>query len=107
MIMNFTIKRRLRAEGVLDNGKRVRRDGQTGGRRIGPVSVNSLLFLGQRGANISDKAWMGSSAKLVVLAGFAQAQLAVYGGPDLRSVVGILAVVLPPANRAKFHGVRH
>ena len=68
--------------------------------------ATEFTFLGQGWANVADEAWMGSSTKMVVLARFAQAQFTVYGGPDLRSVVGILAVVFPPANRAKFHGIR-
>ena len=44
---------------------------------------------------------MGRAAMRVVLAGFIQAEVAVHGQANLGGVVVLLAIVLPPANRAQ------
>jgi len=46
---------------------------------------------------------MGGAELFVVQPRFVQAELSVYRGPDVESIVGILAVVFPPADRAKLH----
>ncbi len=48
---------------------------------------------------------MGGTAQVIILAGLAQAQVAIYGGVNGGGVVGILAIILPPADWAQFHGV--
>jgi hypothetical protein len=49
---------------------------------------------------------MGCAALGIVGAGFLKAELAVDGEADLRGVAVLLAIVFPPADRAKFKSCR-
>jgi len=49
---------------------------------------------------------MGGSAKLVVMSGLGQAEFAIHGGSHFGGVIRVLAVVLPPANRAELERIR-
>ena len=65
----------------------------------------TLLFGGLGLTNVRQEAGMGCAALGVVGAGLIEAQLAVDGEAHFRGIVVFLAVVLPPANRAKLQGV--
>jgi hypothetical protein len=77
--------------------------GQTSGRgvRAGKIAKDTLLF-GRLGfANIGQKTRMGSAALGVVDSCLFEAELAVDGEANFRGVIVFLAVILPPADRAK------
>ena len=65
------------------------------------VRVWRLDFRRFRFAHVRKKPGMGSAASCVVGAGLVQAEGAVHRQPDIRGVLVLLAVVLPPANRAQ------
>ena len=46
---------------------------------------------------------MRGAELLVVEARFVQAEFSVYRGTDVEGIVAVLAVVFPPADRAKLH----
>jgi hypothetical protein len=68
-------------------------------------TAGRLLLLGKSLANIADKPGMSRSAELEIPSGLAQAQFAVDCGSYFGRVLRVLAVIFPPANRTKFHGV--
>jgi hypothetical protein len=77
--------------------------GQTSGRvvRAGRIAKDTLLF-GRLGlANIGQKPGMRSAAMGVVDSRFFEAELAVDGEANFRGVIVFLAVIFPPADRAK------
>jgi hypothetical protein len=49
---------------------------------------------------------MSRSAELKIPPGLAQAEFAIHSGSHFIGVLRVLAVIFPPANRTKFHGVR-
>lgn len=63
------------------------------------------MFGGLRLANVGQKTGMGSAAPGIVGAGFFQTQLTVDGEANVCGVIIFLAVVFPPADRAKLQGV--
>jgi hypothetical protein len=69
--------------------------------QAGRIAKDTLLFGRLRLANIGQKARMGSAALSVVGARLFEAELAVDGEANFRGVIVFLAVVLPPADRAK------
>jgi hypothetical protein len=82
--------------------------GQTGGRAVrqGRTAEDTLLFDRLGLANIRQKVGMGSPEMGVVGSRLFQAELAVDGEANLRAVVVFLAVVFPPADRAKHERFR-
>lgn len=88
---------------VSSHGKRVCRQGQTGGLRSGTErTAKGTLLLSDLGlTNVRKEAGMGRAAMSVVLAGLIQAEGAVDGQADFGCVVVLLSVVLPPADRAQ------
>lgn len=68
------------------------------------LKIWSFFFRG-RPPDVADEAGMGGAAQFIILTGLTQAQVAIHGGVDRGGVVGILAVILPPADWAEFHGV--
>jgi hypothetical protein len=82
--------------------------GQTSRRAVqaGRIAKDTLLF-GRLGlANIGQKAGMRSAAMGVVGSRFFEAELAVDGEANFRGVIVFLAVVFPPADRAKLERFR-
>jgi hypothetical protein len=69
-------------------------------------AISGLLLLGKRFANIAHKPRMSRSAELKIPPGLAQAEFAIHSGSHFIGVLRVLAVIFPPANRTKFHGVR-
>ncbi len=71
----------------------------------GPESVGTpvakLLLSKLWFTHVGKKAGMGRAASGVVGAGLVQAEGSVHRQPDIRGVLVLLAVVLPPANRAQ------
>ena len=69
---------------------------------VGKRTVIGTLLFGVLGlAHVAEKAGMGRAALGVVVAGLFEAELAIYGEADFGGVVVFLAVVFPPADRAK------
>jgi hypothetical protein len=61
----------------------------------------NLLFRTPRLPHIRQKPGMRRAELGIIRAGLAQAQLPIHRQPDIASVVVLLPVILPPANRAK------
>ena len=72
--------------------------------RKAPHCSARLLFCSLWFTNIRQEAGVGSAALRVVLAGFAEAELTVHSEVDFGCVIVLLAIVLPPADRAQRHG---
>ena len=85
------------------HGKRVCPHGQTGKRLCGALRIaeGTLLFSDLGLTNVREEAGMGRAALSVVLAGFIQAEAAVHSQADFAGGVVLLAIVLPPADRAQ------
>ena len=65
-------------------------------------TLKGTLLLGDLGlTNVRQEAGMGRATLRVVLAGFVQAQGAVHGQAHFAGVSVLLAIVLPPADRAQ------
>jgi len=82
--------------------------GQTGGRAVGQgrIAEDTLLF-GRLGlANVRQKAGIRSAEMGVVGSRLFQAELAVDGEANFGGVVVFLAVIFPPADRAKHERFR-
>src|SRR5580692_11133055 len=75
-------------------------------RPSGPGFYPALLLFRQRRPHVAHKSGMRRSAKLKILPRLAQAQLAIHRDANFSGVVGILAVIFPPADRAKLHRIR-
>jgi hypothetical protein len=68
---------------------------------IGDTYADSALSLARFGLpNVPNKPWMRRAAFLVISPRIDKAQLAIHRGPYFSGIVPILAVVLPPADRA-------
>ena len=85
------------AEGV----KRWKVPGATKG-----IAKGTLPFRGFRLTNVRQKTGVRGAELGIVDAGLKQAQLPVHGQTNLGGVVVLLAVVLPPADRAQLKGSR-
>ena len=68
------------------------------------MTSESLEFRLDRLANEGQEARMGRSAMGVVIAGLVEAELAVYRHTHFGGVIVLLAIVLPPADRAQRQG---
>ena len=68
------------------------------------TAKGTLLVGDVRRTDVRKKPRMGRSASGIVLTGLAQAELSVHRQADVASVLVLLSVVFPPANRAKRHG---
>ena len=87
-------------------GKWVWEQGQTRGEveKRARIAKGTLLFARFGLTNVRQKSGMRSPALFEMLAGFGEAQLAVHGKADVRGILVFLAVVFPPADRAKHQG---
>jgi len=83
--------------------------GQTGGGLDAGkrTAKGTLLFVQQGLTNVRKETGVSRSAPRKVRASLVQAQLPVHSQADLGGIAVLLAVVFPPANRAKPHGVRN
>ena len=92
----------MRPGNTSSHGKRVCWQGQTGRLRSGAKrTAKGTLLLGDlRLTNVREEAGMSRATLSVVLTGFIQAEGAVDGQADFGCVVILLAIVLPPADRA-------
>ncbi len=63
--------------------------------------IGTLLFGVLGLAYVAEETGVGCAAFGVVFAGLSEAELAVYRKADIGGVIVLLAVVFPPANRAK------
>lgn len=61
------------------------------------------MFFGGGGAHVAHKSGVGGAKLPVVEPGFMKAELAIDSAADFESVIGILAVVFPPAHGAELH----
>jgi len=77
------------------------RENEEAGREC--VRQAGLAFGGEGLANVGQEAGVGGADLGIVVPSLVQAQLAVDGEADLGGVAILLAVVFPPANRAKLH----
>jgi hypothetical protein len=70
------------------------------------TAKGTLPFSHLRLSDVTQEAGVGCADLREVIASLGKAQLAVHGQPDVGGVVVLLAVILPPADRAKPHGGR-
>src|SRR5665213_3383166 len=93
---------------ISSHGKRVCWQGQTGPDEWGSKwTAKGTLLLSNTGlTNVTEEPRMGRAALRIVRARFVEAQRAVDGQAHIGGVCVFLAVVLPPADRAKLHCFR-